>query len=216
MVSRTTFVYLSGTTIITARPPPLGPSGRRTPASGGKRPLVLDEVRRHAARSLRRALSAEGVALNGIGSAAAICLHPWPYACESHTVCLMSSAALTENAIGRWHEVVNSKDLDGACRAVSDPIVVNGPKGVGPITPAGFADWITRSGIEMRAKSWHPINDRVMLVEQEARWPQSKGWSRLATVFRATDDRVSAALRFPDLRAALTFAYLCAELAATE
>lgn len=129
---------------------------------------------------------------------------------------LMSSAALTENAIGRWHEVVNSKDLDGACRAVSDPIVVNGPKGVGPITPAGFADWITRSGIEMRAKSWHPINDRVMVVEQEARWPQSKGWSRLATVFRATDDRVSAALRFPDLRAALTFAYLCAELAATE
>ena len=38
----------------------------------------------------------------------------------------------------------------------------------------------------------------------------------VATVFRATGDRVSAALRFPDLRAALDFAHLYAELAATD
>jgi hypothetical protein len=123
---------------------------------------------------------------------------------------------ITELAVGRWHDAVNTADPAGARLAVTDPIVVSGPQGAGPITGDGFADWITRSGIELRARSWHPISDRVMVVEQDARWPDAQTWTRVATVFRATGDRVSAALRFPDLRAALDFAHLYAELAATE
>jgi hypothetical protein len=124
--------------------------------------------------------------------------------------------SLTELAVGRWHDAVNAGDLAAARRAVTDPIVVSGPQGAGPITGDGFADWITRSGVELRARSWHPISDRVLVVEQDARWPRDTGWTSVATVFRATGERVSAALRFPDLRAALDFARLYAELAATE
>lgn len=134
----------------------------------------------------------------------------------------MSIAQQTEAAISRWHEVVNSADAGAARQAVTDPVVVEGPKGAGPITPDGFADWITRSGIELRPRSYHPISDRVMVVEQDARWPQSvpdaggAQWARVATMFRVSGDRVSAVLRFPDLHAALAFAATYAHLAATE
>nr|WP_154921175.1 hypothetical protein [Microbacterium testaceum] len=128
----------------------------------------------------------------------------------------MDPTAETEEVIVRWHEVVNAADLDAARRAVTDPIVVSGPKGAGPISPDEFADWITRSGIALRPRSYHPISSRVLVVEQDARWPKNKTWTRLATMFRVTDGRVSAALRFADLRAALEFAYLYRELAATD
>jgi hypothetical protein len=128
----------------------------------------------------------------------------------------MDTTAETEEAIVRWHEVVNAADLDAARRAVTDPIVVSGPKGAGPISPDGFADWIIRSGITLSPRSYHPISARVLVVEQDARWPQNTAWTRVATVFRVTDNRVSAALRFADLRAALDFAYLYSELAATD
>jgi len=128
----------------------------------------------------------------------------------------VNTAELSEAAVGRWHEAVNTQDLDAARSVVADPLVVNGPKGAGPISPDGFADWITRSGISVRARSWHPITDRVIVVEQDARWPQDPAWVRVATVFRADGDRVSAALRFPDLQAALEFALPHTELAATE
>jgi hypothetical protein len=122
----------------------------------------------------------------------------------------------TEAAVGRWHDAVNAGDLTAARLAVTDPIVVSGPQGAGPITGDGFAGWITRSGVRLRARSWHPVSDRVLVVEQDARWPQDTDWVAVATVFRATGDRVSAALRFPDLRTALDFARLYADLAATE
>jgi hypothetical protein len=123
---------------------------------------------------------------------------------------------VTEAAINGWHEAVNRKDRAAAHLAVCDPIVVNGPKGAGPITPDGFADWILRSGIELRATSWHPISDRMFVVEQDVRWSSDPDWSHVATVFRATGDRVSAALRFPDLPAALDFAHVYTALIATE
>jgi len=119
-------------------------------------------------------------------------------------------------AVVRWHEAVNSSDLDAARRAVTDPVVVNGPRGAGAIDPDGFARWIVRSGIQLKARSWHPAGDRLVVVEQEARWPQDPAWSRVATVFRVTSDLVSAALRFPDLQAAREFAALHVALVATE
>ncbi|MEV0394455.1 hypothetical protein [Polymorphospora rubra] len=122
----------------------------------------------------------------------------------------------TKAAIDRWHEVVNTRDLTAVRRAAVDPIVVSGPKGAGRISSDEFADWIIRSGIEMRARSYHPVTDRLMVVEQDARWPRNTEWTRVATVFRTTGERVSAALRFPDLGAALDFAHTYAELAATE
>src|SRR5689334_2894465 len=119
-------------------------------------------------------------------------------------------------AVSRWHEAVNQRDLSMAQRAVTDPIVVSGPRGTGPVTAEQFAQWILNSGIELRPRSQHDISDRVVVVEQEARWPESANWVGVATVFRATGDRVSAALRFPDLATALAFATTYVELAATE
>jgi len=121
-----------------------------------------------------------------------------------------------ETAITEWHTSVNAADLDRSARAVGNPMVVLGPKGAGPITPDEFAAWVERSGIKLRPKSWHPISDRLMVVEQDATWPQTPTPVRVATVFRVTDGKVTAALRLPDLRAALDLAYICRELAATE
>jgi hypothetical protein len=120
-----------------------------------------------------------------------------------------------ERAVVQWHDAVNRGDSSAA---VSDPIIVNGPRGAGPLTPDGFADWVRRSGIALRARSYHPVSDRVLVVEQDARWPESPSWTPVATVFRVTADgtRISAALRFPALAEALAFATLYAALAATE
>lgn len=121
-----------------------------------------------------------------------------------------------ESAINRWHAAVDDGDPAVAEAAVSDPIVVLGPKGAGPISPVEFADWVTRSGIKLVPRSWHPVSDRLMVVEEDATWPEDKGSTRVATVFRITGDLVSAALRLPDLESALELAYICREMAATE
>ena len=119
-------------------------------------------------------------------------------------------------AIDQWHRAVNDKDLTAARRAAVDPIIVGGPTGTGRITGDQLADWIVRSGIEMRALTYHSVSDRVVVVEQDVRWASSSDWTRLATVFRTTGGRVSAALRFPNLDAALDFAQTYVELVATE
>lgn len=73
-----------------------------------------------------------------------------------------------EEAVDEWHASVDAGDLQGSAGAVGDPVVVLGPKGAGPITPARLAE------------------------------------------------KVTAALRLPDLKAALELAYICREMAATE
>jgi hypothetical protein len=124
--------------------------------------------------------------------------------------------AAAEKAIVEWHESVNSGDRDRAARAVGEPVVVLGPKGAGPITPVEFADWVERSGIRLIPRSWHPVSERLMVVEEDASWPASAGVTRMATVFRVTGEKVTASLRLPDLRSALDLAFICRELAATE
>jgi hypothetical protein len=121
-----------------------------------------------------------------------------------------------EEAINEWHASVNAGDLERSARAVGDPVVVLGPKGAGAITPGEFADWVERSGIRMIPRSWHPVSDRLMVVEQDATWPHNPQPSHVATVFRVRDGLVTAALRLPDLRSALDLAYICREMAATE
>ncbi|MFE5505108.1 hypothetical protein ACFQ73_21280 [Amycolatopsis japonica] len=121
-----------------------------------------------------------------------------------------------ETAINEWHESVNAGDLRRSAAAVGDPVVVLGPKGAGPITSAQFADWVDRSGIRLKPRSWHPVSDRLMVVEEDATWPESAGPTRVATVFRVGGGKVTAALRLPDLKSALELAYLCREMAATE
>ncbi|MEO3843117.1 hypothetical protein [Streptomyces sp. B22F1] len=121
-----------------------------------------------------------------------------------------------EEAINEWHASVNAGDLQRSAGAVGDPVVVLGPKGAGPITPAQFAEWVERSGIKLTPRSWHPVSERLMVVEQDATWPRSTQVTRVATVFRAAGGKITAALRLPDLRAALDLAYICREMAATE
>jgi hypothetical protein len=121
-----------------------------------------------------------------------------------------------ETVINEWHASVNEGDPQRSARAVGDPIVVLGPKGAGPITPEQFAEWVERSGIKLVPRSWHPVGDRLMVVEEDATWPDSDTPTRVATVFRATAGKVTAALRLPDLRSALELAYICREMAASE
>ncbi|MET8987299.1 hypothetical protein ABZW49_17785 [Nonomuraea wenchangensis] len=124
--------------------------------------------------------------------------------------------SVLEATINEWHASVNDADLRRSARVVGDPIVVLGPKGAGPITPGQFAEWVERSGITLRPRSWHPVSERLMVVEEDATWPGSGTATRVAMVFRVADGKVTAALRLPDLRQALELAYICREMAATE
>jgi hypothetical protein len=121
-----------------------------------------------------------------------------------------------EAAIVEWHASVNDGDLERSARAVGDPVVVLGPKGAGPITPAQFAEWVARSGIRLVPRSWHPVSERLMVVEEDAAWPGSTAPIRVATVFRVAGEKVTAALRLPDVRSALELAFICREMAASE
>jgi hypothetical protein len=121
-----------------------------------------------------------------------------------------------EAAIVEWHESVNSGDLERSARAVGDPVVVLGPRGAGAITPEQFAEWVDRSGITLVARSWHPVGERLVVVEQDAAWPGSAEPTRVATVFRVAGEKVTAALRLPDLASALQLASVCRAMAATE
>lgn len=121
-----------------------------------------------------------------------------------------------EQAITEWHASVNDGDVQRSARAVGDPIVVLGPKGAGPITPAQFADWVQRSRITLTPLSWHPVSAHLMVVEQDATWPESTAPTRVATVFRVAGEKVTAGLRLPDLRSALELAGICHAMAATE
>lgn len=121
-----------------------------------------------------------------------------------------------ETAINEWHASVNAGDLRRSAATVGDPVVVLGPKGAGPITPVQFAEWVERSGIRLEPRSWHPVSERLMVVEEDATWPGNQKPSRVATVFRVAGARVTAALRLPDLRSALELAYVLREMAASE
>lgn len=121
-----------------------------------------------------------------------------------------------ETVVNEWHASVNDGDLERAARAVGDPIVVLGPRGAGPITPGQFADWVERSRITLIPRSWHPVSDRLVVVEEDATWPESKTPARVATVFRVAGGKVTACLRLPDVKSALELARICREMAATE
>lgn len=121
-----------------------------------------------------------------------------------------------EGAVNEWHAAVNTGDPGHSAAAVGDPIVVLGPKGAGRISSGQFADWVERSGIRLVPRSWHPISERLMVVEEDATWPENQTPTRVATVFRVAEGKVTAALRLPDLRSALDLAYICREMAATE
>jgi hypothetical protein len=122
----------------------------------------------------------------------------------------------TEAAIIEWHASVNDGEPQQSAKAVGDPIVALRPDGAGPITPEQFADWVERSGIKLAPRSWHSISERLMVVEEDATWPESKAATRMATAFRVTGGKATASLRLPELRHALELTYICREMAASE
>src|SRR3954454_2554815 len=127
-----------------------------------------------------------------------------------------SPMSALEAAIGEWHASVNGRDAERSARAVANPVVVLGPRGAGSITPEEFADWVLRSGITLVPRSWHPVSESLVVVEEDATWPRSTAPTRVATVFRVAGEKVTAALRLPDLESALELAAVCREMAATE
>ncbi|WP_329014993.1 hypothetical protein OG271_07705 [Micromonospora rifamycinica] len=124
--------------------------------------------------------------------------------------------SMLEEAISEWHASVNAGDLRRSTNAVGDSVVVLGPKGAGSITSEQFADWVERSGVHLEPRSWHPVSERLMVVEEDATWPESQAPTRVATVFRVAENKVTAALRLPDLKSALELAHICREMAASE
>lgn len=122
---------------------------------------------------------------------------------------------MDETIILNWHDAINTANVSRARDMVSDPIVVSGPNGSGAISADDFTDWVSQSGIRLQPVNWHPVTDGIAVVEQDATWPEALDPVRVATMFRVNQERVSAALRFPDLEQALAFATLYTVLAET-
>ncbi|GAA5167579.1 hypothetical protein [Amycolatopsis dongchuanensis] len=74
-------------------------------------------------------------------------------------------------------------------------MVVLGPKALGPIPPDQFAERVDRSGIRLVTRSWYPVSERLMVVEEDARWPQDPSPARVATVFRVVDGKATTPRR---------------------
>ena len=121
-----------------------------------------------------------------------------------------------ETIILNWHDAINTRDLERARETVSDPLVVTGPKGSAAITADEFTDWVIHSAVRLHPVNWHPVGGEIAVVEQDATWPEAPVPVRVATMFRVSQERVSAALRFPDVEQALAFATLYAVLAETD
>jgi hypothetical protein len=117
---------------------------------------------------------------------------------------------MLEDLINAWHDAVNGRDLAAARSVVADPVNVSGPRGTRSITAAEFADWILTSGIRLRPVSAHPIDQRTMVVEQEATWPDNPQTgtapaapTTVATLFRVHEGAISTVHRFATLHDAL-------------
>jgi hypothetical protein len=110
-----------------------------------------------------------------------------------------------------WHRVVNDRDIAAARAVVADDVVMGGPKGHATGVDV-FLEWIGHAGIHLTPLSWHPINGETVVVEQDATWPENPETDadadpvRVATLFRLSGNRVTAALRFENLQDALAAA----------
>lgn len=97
-------------------------------------------------------------------------------------------------SIERWHTAVNSGDAQGAGALCAADVEVGGPRG------SGFGrdlvvEWVGHAGIRLDPVRWFCGPDGAV-VEQDARWSGGDP-TRLATVFRIRDGRISAVLRHP-------------------
>ena len=114
-----------------------------------------------------------------------------------------------EVAVSNWHEAVNGGDLAWAVEVVTDPVEVLGPRGAGIISATEFAGWVERSHISLEPYAWHPIADRVTVVQQRATWAEGDERTEpvdVVTVFVTAGVRIAAALRFDDLDTAMAVA----------
>ncbi|MGY1740962.1 MULTISPECIES: hypothetical protein [unclassified Blastococcus] len=119
-------------------------------------------------------------------------------------------------AVRRWHAAVGSGDPGAAVTAVTDPVVVSGPRGAGRVAAAEFVGWIERSGVRLEPRAEHAVGERVAVVEQHATWPEDPGGADVATCFVTAGDRVCAALRYPSAEEALRVAGALAEVLALD
>ncbi|MES2507880.1 MAG: nuclear transport factor 2 family protein [Verrucomicrobiota bacterium] len=109
--------------------------------------------------------------------------------------------------IREWHRVINERDLDAARNAVTERVEMGGPKG----SRSGaslFAEWIQRAGIRLDPTSYYPVTSDVIVVAQDATWPDNPEANsadepaKVATLFQLAGDRVARAIRFDSLQAA--------------
>jgi len=110
--------------------------------------------------------------------------------------------------VHEWHRAVNERNTQAAMQAVTPDIELGGPKGAQTGVSA-FLSWIERAGIHLKPILYHPVSPDVVVVEQEATWPDNpdagpeNGPVKVVTVFRIDGDRVAKAIRFGDLQTAL-------------
>ncbi|WP_017569452.1 nuclear transport factor 2 family protein [Nocardiopsis halotolerans] len=102
-----------------------------------------------------------------------------------------------------WHAAVNGRDLTAAKAVVDPDIRIGGPRGSTRGVEV-FLGWVRESGIRLEPVAWHTVDDRRVVVEQDATWPHradsgpDPAPTRTATLFEVRHGLVTAALRYDE------------------
>lgn len=108
-----------------------------------------------------------------------------------------------EQVVTRWHEAVNSGDVEAAVALCSPEVEVGGPQGAGH-GPEIMRSWLRRSGIRLEPQ--HPVRESAghVLVHERAQWTATDAPTQAPSdhpvdtwvVFRATGGRLTSVVRY--------------------
>ncbi len=98
----------------------------------------------------------------------------------------------------RWHDAVNTGNIEAAVRECTPDVAVRGPRGVGHGHQL-VRDWLTRSGIRLTPLEEMVERDGRYVVRERARWTTVEADPvETYCVFVLTGGKVSSIARYDD------------------
>lgn len=107
-----------------------------------------------------------------------------------------------EAIVQKWHGAVNARDDRALADCLAEDVALGGPRDVRSGRQEAI-DWVHRSGIQITPENWHPVDDRELVVEERATWPNNDDSVLIYVRYRVEGGMITAIRRFTDLEVAL-------------